>query len=645
MLKPETIPCIPLESGLEQLADALLARPGKVILAGPSGSGKSTLATALAARLATRGQPCTCLCVDPGSPAFGVPAAVNLGRWQDGNWQPQAFEALCSLDAARFRLPLVGLSAMLAATAGPDQTLLIDMPGITHGVAGAELLLALAERLQPQRLVLLDAGPSPLFRQECTSLGLPLLRLIPAADAIAPGPASRRDWRTALWDAYLRKAEELALSLEQLAVLGTPPPLTRSGSWKGHLIGLHDDHHTLVMGEVISLEPQVVRLRCPPWQGTPTRLSIRDAVRLPGGPLQTRQPLRPAGTRPPALALPADIKRPLDGPKVHTGEAVAELINGVFDDPLLLVQLKQSRRCLLFDLGHTARLPLRYANRASDVFISHAHIDHIGGFIGLLRARLGAPGPCRLWGPPGLAGHIAGMLDGVLWDRIGDAGPRFEVAELHGAQLLRYRLQAGRRGWEELDTRTVTGGLILHDSRFRIRAVELDHRTPVLAYAVEPIVRRSLREQQLAQMGLPPGPWLAELLLADRKGQFDLEIRLPDGTSQPAGHLAQRLLCSQPGDKLVYATDLADCPENRRRLQALAAGAHTLFCEASFARKDAGRARANGHLTTLACGEIAAAAGVRQLVPFHFSRRYEPNATPLYEEIADVFTRLVRSTD
>jgi len=643
MLMSTTTPFLPLACGLEQLVDVLLTRPAQIMLAGPPGSGKTTLAATIAARLAEQGRPCTCLCADPGSPAFGLPAAINLGHWQENGWQLQACEALCSLDAARFRLPLVALIAQLTRQVDrATQVQLIDLPGVVRGVAGAELLLALVDALSPDRLVLLDTPPNTLFEQEIASLSVPLVRLASPDAAASPTQATRRAQRTAMWEDYLCRAEELTLPLEDLALLGTPPPLTRPESWRGHLIGLHDDHHTLAMGEVIALEPHRLRLRCPPYSGVPSRLSIRDAVHRPGGALITRQPLRPAAKVPPSLVLPADVKRPLDGPQVRTGEAVAELVNGVFDDPLLLVHLKQSRRCLLFDLGDTARLPLRYANRTSDVFITHAHIDHIGGFIGLLRARLGAPSLCRLWGPPGLGDHIAGMLSGVLWDRIGDDGPSFEVAELHGERLVRCRLKAGYAQRLVLEEQPVRDGLILHDSRFKIRAVQLDHRTPVLAYAFEPIVRRNVCEQQMAAMGLRAGPWLAELLLADRQGESGKLITLPDGSRQAVAHLSQQLLHSQPGDKLVYATDLADSTDNRYRLQALAAGAHTLFCEASFAQSDAERAFAHGHLTTRACGEIAAGAGVRQLAPFHFSRRYEPNAVPLYEEIAAAFSRLVR---
>ncbi|MFC6670396.1 MBL fold metallo-hydrolase [Marinobacterium aestuariivivens] len=312
----------------------------------------------------------------------------------------------------------------------------------------------------------------------------------------------------------------------------------------------------------------------------------------------------------------------------------AELINGVFGDPLLLLSVQQSRRYLLFDLGDTRNLPLRCAHRVTDVFVSHAHLDHIGGFIGLLRARLGTDNSlCRFYGPPGLSGHIAGMLRGMLWDRIGDRGPIFDIHEWHGGRLLRYRLQAGIESPQRLADRPIENGILLVDEDFRIRATELDHGTPVLAYAFEPAPGWQMDKKALERSGLPPGPWLGQLVEANRGGKPDRQLQLPDGRRLEAGPLAERLLVARPVAGLVYATDLADTPDNRRRLIELAGGADTLFCEATFAQADERRARAHSHLTTRACGEIAAAAGVRQLVPFHFSKRYEGREEMLYDEI------------
>jgi ribonuclease BN (tRNA processing enzyme) len=50
--------------------------------------------------------------------------------------------------------------------------------------------------------------------------------------------------------------------------------------------------------------------------------------------------------------------------------------------------------------------------------------------------------------------------------------------------------------------------------------------------------------------------------------------------------------------------------------------------------EDAKQAERTSHLTTRACADIANAAGVRQLIPFHFSRRYTTRLPEVYREIA-----------
>jgi ribonuclease Z len=319
---------------------------------------------------------------------------------------------------------------------------------------------------------------------------------------------------------------------------------------------------------------------------------------------------------------------------VRIGQASATLVNGVCGDPLLHLKLVHRRRSLLFDLGDPGRLSARVAHQVSDVFISHTHADHIGGFLWFLRARIGDLPPCRFYGPPGLAGQVAGMVGGILWDRIEDRGPRFEVREWHGDHIRCFRVAAGEGGARQLDDMPLADGVVWHDSDFLVRATQLDHRTPVLAYAWESALTLKVRRERLEEMGLKHGRWLMVLKEACVDGRLQEIITTPDGREHTVAELAEAILLVDGGQKLVYATDFSDTPENRRRLVTLARGAHSLFCEASFMLEDAEQAERTSHLTTRACAEIANAAEVNQLIPFHFSRRYTTRLPETYREIA-----------
>ena len=627
----------------EVIVDRLVGGRRRVLLFGQPGVGKSTLAGRLAACLHEAGRRACCLAADPGSPVFGVPGAVSLGVWTGPGWSLSRIEALCSLDAARFRLPLVSAVGALAAEVS-EAVLLVDAPGVTRGVAGAELLTALAQAAGIDLVLVLSRHDDPPLAVELQALGVETAFIAASQEARRPGKATRARQRTMLWDRYLEGAQDRTLAFHRLRMIGTPPRRAPE-AWVGKQVGLVDDRGTLAMGEVTGMDSEGLTLRLPgdcPYADT---LVVRDAGRGADGLLATTKPFGEGFVRYlPATDLVPDVAgRGTSGarPVVHLGTAMASLINGVFGDPLLHLRLRHQRRSLLFDLGEGSRLPARIAHQVSDVFLTHAHVDHISGFFWLLRSRIGEAGVCRLYGPPGLAAHVEGLVSGIHWDRIGNRGPRFDILELHGKRLRRYRLQAGRPGCDFIGEEVVQDGVLLAEEAFRVRAVTLDHGTPVLAFAYEPARQINVRKERLREMGWDAGSWLNELKERIHAGEESARITLPDGREETVAMLAPQLVLITPGSRLVYASDFGDTPDNRRSLVELARGAHTLFCEATFLERESAQAARTGHLTTRGCGEIANEAGVEHLIPFHFSRRYEEEPSQVYMEIAAVSPRVV----
>jgi len=626
------------------IADRLPGRARRVFLLGQPGVGKTTLAARLAANLSTESRPVWCLGADPGSPAFGVPGAVCLGRWQDSGWSLKRLAALCTLDAARFRLPLVFAVRTLVEEVS-DGILLLDAPGVIRGVAGAELLCSLVYAADIDLvMVLLHPGSSPPLPYELHTLGIEVVYIEASEKARRPGKKTRARNRTGLWDRYLDGAKEYLLPISESYPTGTPPRNVPE-AWLGKQVAFINSDRTAVMGEVTGADNESLRIRTPATHLPSGSLLIRDAGRDSEGTLSTGKPFADKLVRyiPPADLLPDAAMSGNGGVRVlvHMGTAVATLVNGVFGDPLLHLRLRHQRRSLLFDLGEGSRLSARIAHQVSDVFITHTHIDHISGFLWLLRSRIGENGVCHLYGPPGLAANIEGLIQGIHWDRIGDRGPRFEVAELHGNRLQRFNLQAGKPGCQYCGEEEVRDGVLLKEADFRVRAATLDHGTPVLAYAYEPARQINIRKERLEARKLEPGSWLNELKQHLHAGEASIRISLPDGTEETVAALADELTLITPGSKLVYATDFADTPDNRRRLSAIAQGAHTLFCEATFLERESVQAGRTGHLTTRACAEVSNEAQAQYLIPFHFSRRYEDQPWRVYQEIAAVCPQVV----
>ncbi|MCZ6831414.1 MAG: Clp1/GlmU family protein [Gammaproteobacteria bacterium] len=631
-----------------ELCQHLQAGQRRLLVCGSPGSDRCTPVARLIQTLAAAGADYHCLAADPALPLFGVPGALNFGYWNVDGWLQLDREALCSLDSSRFRLPLVtGLSRLLERNS--SRRLILQAPGLARGVAGAELLVELVRCARIDIVVLLsDGGSSVPLEQELQACGAEVVTLAePGNGGISK--QQRRQQRSQMWRDYLHAAIDLNLPLSDLQILGTPPPLEAADAWKGRQIALLNHGKLTTMGQVDCLQSNQLQVRVAAEAGPANQLLIRDALCI-NGQLRSARPYRKPPEKPPeppsAGFLPEDTalsKETSCGPIpiARCGAASACLVNGVFGDPLLKLQLYHQRRSLLFDLGDTGRMSARIAHQVTDVFFSHTHADHVGGFLWFLRSRIGDLPPCRCYGPPGLAQQIAGMVNGILWDRVEERAPRFEVREWHGKRLRCYRVVAGETGAELLTEHPLEDGLLWREPGFSVRAAALDHGTLVLAYAYEPALQVRVRRDRLQALGLKSGRWLQELKQQLLQGHFDSSIALPDGSHRPVSQLQDELLLVSPGQKLVYATDFADTEDNRRRLTELARGAHSLFCEASFMLEHRDQARRTRHLTTTACAEIANAAGVTQLLPFHFSKRYIKRAPEVYREISRVCDRTI----
>jgi ribonuclease BN (tRNA processing enzyme) len=626
---------------IEQLARGLKGH-ARVLIWGAMGVGKSTLALELARWFSRQHGGGRILSLDPGSPAFGLPGALNRGWWDGDTFRWAGCRALCSLDAARFRLPLVQAAGRLlndAVEAGLSGSLVIDPPGVVRGVAGAELLTALVKALQVDAVVALvrEAKSLPLAA-ELGWLPVKVLQLPASPRAARPSRKERAVKRTGLWDNYLAGNTRGTYSLAEAAVLGTPPPRHLPDAWIGRQAALLDSHgRTLGMGEVAEIADGTLTVRVPAGgKVAPSGILIRDAGRNARGRLETIPHALPLNTKQRGAAETASPGIPPGNRSApvfsRVGPAWATLVGGVFGDPLVHVRLRNQRRSFLFDLGDPARLAARVAHQVGAVCLSHAHMDHIGGFLWFLRSRIGTFGPCKIFGPAKTLARIENFLGAITWDRIEDNAPVFEVGEFDGARLKRARFTPGSPK-VVLPTLPVTDGVLLAEDDLSIEAAVCDHNIPSLAYALTFRMEISVRKDRLIACGLAPGPWLGRLKECIAAQTPEVGIDLPGGTRRSAGELARELTIIRPGKKLVYAADMADTPVNREKVVALADAAHTLFCETAFTMAHRDKAGATQHLTTLAAVEIARRAGVERLVPFHFSKRYENDPGAVYEEI------------
>lgn len=623
------------------LGRRLLAGGGRLLVAGAMGTGKSTLVERMADAVAAELGACRVLTADLGQPLLGPPGAAALGERRDGRWRLHGIAGVASLDAARFRLPLLEAVRRLARRA-PSGPLLVDAPGIFRGMAAGELLSALVTAAAVSRVLMLVRGEHDAALLDDLRAAGAEVELYRAPAAAAPGGQRQRvARRNAAWRQWLETATRVVLDLHGLSVTGAPPPRAAAAAWRGRqVVVLDGSGETIGMGEVVELADSSVVITAPPFAlDGAAAIVVRDARRGEDGVLRTAARV----TAEPDVTGSWETRAPIELPpprgRCLTGLR-GTLVGGLLGDPMLLLREVGSGRHLLLDLGEHFDLPARVAHRTSDVFLTHGHLDHLAGFVWLLRRRIGLDETCRIWGPPGTAEAVHALVRAVTWDRIGEEGPRFEIAELEGDRLRRWALQAGCGGLREMPEESVRGGVIRREGHLEVRAATLEHGTPVLAYALQEGRSFAVRPDRMEAHGLPPGPWVGRMKGLLEEGRAQDPVALPDGREVPAGELATDLVEERPGQKLVYACDLADCPGNRRALVALAEGAQLLVCEAAFAEADRERALATGHLTARACGEIATAAGVDRLLPFHLSARYQERPQEVLGELRAAFDRM-----
>lgn len=328
------------------------------------------------------------------------------------------------------------------------------------------------------------------------------------------------------------------------------------------------------------------------------------------------------------------------------------LVNDVFGDPGVFVDVRWSRRALLFDLGQNDALGSTRLLRAGDIFISHTHVDHFIGFDAVLRVALGRGKTVRLFGPPGLIDNVNGKLHGYTWNLVDGYPLSLDVREFHAHQVRRTRFQASdgftpvEQAPSLLTPDPSTGQFtVLEDPMFAVRAVALNHRIPSFAYALEEQFHINVNKQRLHDAGLPVGSWLKDVkqhIWQGRADDFRFTATLYDEHRREErdfllGEVKERFLTISRGQKIVYVVDARFDPDNEAKIVALAREADTLYCESPYLDADASKAWERYHLTARQAGSMARAAGVREMVVFHFSPRYTGQGEAIEREAMEAF--------
>ncbi|MCS7215211.1 MAG: hypothetical protein RMI30_06565 [Thermodesulfovibrio sp.] len=323
-----------------------------------------------------------------------------------------------------------------------------------------------------------------------------------------------------------------------------------------------------------------------------------------------------------------------------------KVINNAFGDPCVFMRLLREKKALLFDVGDIRKIPFNEILKVSHIFVTHTHIDHFIGFDQVIRAVLRRQEPLRIYGPENIIECVHGKLRGYTWNLVADYPLQIEAYAIKENKIKRAKFVASKSfKIERLSTLSIKDNLILQESLFKVKAVELSHGIPVIAYSIEEDFHININKVELEVSGFPVGPWLSELkklikknyeyeptkMLKPKNKNLNIMVQTPKGKFKVEELFS--FLKITKGEKISYVMDVAPTDENINKIIEFVKDSDILFCEAYFLSKDRDRAFERNHLTAEITGKIAKEAGIKELVILHISPKYIENPQEIYKEV------------
>lgn len=254
---------------------------------------------------------------------------------------------------------------------------------------------------------------------------------------------------------------------------------------------------------------------------------------------------------------------------------------------LALMLNKERGASWLFDCGEGTQHQVLNCRirpgKIEKIFISHLHGDHIFGLPGLLSSRSfqGGIDKVEIYGPKGIREYIDCSLN-----------------------------VSNSRLAYEIEVVEVSKGEIFNDGQFKVIAFEMDHVMESYGYRIEEADKPgALDREALSRFDIPKGPLFGEL----KAGKT---ITLDSGEVICGAEFLQ-----EPKKGKVICVS-GDTRKTSSALE-LAKDADWLVHESTFKRGQEENAQVYGHTTNVEAAEIARDAGVKNLILYHISSRFE----------------------
>lgn len=275
---------------------------------------------------------------------------------------------------------------------------------------------------------------------------------------------------------------------------------------------------------------------------------------------------------------------------------------------LASIALRRKGELLLFDCGEGTQRQMIHAGispmKVDTIFVTHFHGDHFLGIAGLIQtlSLMDRERNLEVYGPSGIEEKIDTFLDLPIFKQ------KFEV-----------------------QTEFLSPDSPIRCDGYEVRACEVDHGVPGLAYAlVEDERPGKFYPERAEKLGVERGPDFSRLQEGEEVTAEDGSVVKPDQVMGP----------SRPGRKIVYSGDTRPTD----RMIEFAEGADVLIHDATLDDDLKDLAFKGGHSTATDAAKVAKEAEVESLVLTHISPRYS-DPSELREEAREVFPDTVLAED
>lgn len=309
-------------------------------------------------------------------------------------------------------------------------------------------------------------------------------------------------------------------------------------------------------------------------------------------------------------------------------------LNSGFDDNAIFLRNVYLKRGILFDCGRLNSLDNSELLDISNVFISHTHMDHFGGFDRFLRGCLNSGNTVRFFGPAGIIENVEGKLRSYNWNLVTDYDFTIEVVELTPATRLGASFST-RDTFKKKIFDINSMDIIEIGEGFTLDYEFFDHGIASVGYRLNEPKNISIIKQNLDKLGLVPGRWLKELKARLTAGEGgEIEADTVNGIQRfHIEYLKANLVEYKQPQDVTYITDIAPSSDNIEKAIKFAKNSNLLIIEAVFMEKDAAHSVEKNHLTINLSKKIFLDSGSDFVRFLHFASRYDRFREEFFAEL------------